>query len=59
MQSTGEGTFGVVLQAKAEDIAKSAPHRNIVAVKTPRGNAHYIIVIICIWYLINICLLKL
>lgn len=33
----GEGTFGIVLQAKAEHIVKSAPHRNIVAVKTPRG----------------------
>lgn len=33
----GKGTFGVVLQAKAEDIMKSAPHRNIVAVKTTRG----------------------
>ena len=33
----GEGTFGVVVQAKAEDIVKSAPHRNIVAVKTTRG----------------------
>ena len=35
--SIGKGTFGVVLQAKAEDIVKSAPHRNIVAVKTTRG----------------------
>lgn len=37
IDTAGEGTFGVVMQAKAEDIVKSAPHRNIVAVKTPRG----------------------
>ena len=35
--SAGKGTFGVVLQARAEDIVKSAPQRNIVAVKTPRS----------------------
>ena len=38
----GKGTFGVVLQAKAEDIVKSAPHRNIVAVKTTRGMCAFI-----------------
>ena len=33
----GKGTFGVVLQARAEDIVKFTPQRNIVAVKTPRS----------------------
>ena len=42
----GEGTFGVVMQAKAEDIVKSAPHRNIVAVKTPRGIYMYTCIIV-------------
>lgn len=33
----GEGTFGKVLQAKAEGIVEGAPKRNIVAVKTTKG----------------------
>ena len=34
---TGEGTFGLVRQARAEGIVESTPERNIVAVKTTRG----------------------
>lgn len=34
---TGEGTFGIVLLAKAEGIVKETPKRNIVAVKTHKG----------------------
>ena len=33
----GEGTFGLVRQARAEGIVESTPERNIVAVKTTRG----------------------
>ena len=33
----GEGTFGRVLQARAEGIVAASPYRNIVAVKTIRG----------------------
>lgn len=35
--NTGEGTFGVVLLAKAEGILKEFPERNFVAVKTNKG----------------------
>ena len=35
----GEGTFGLVRQARAEGIVESTPERNIVAVKTTRGKA--------------------
>ena len=35
--SVGEGTFGLVRQARAEGIVESTPERNIVAVKTTRG----------------------
>ena len=34
---TGNGTFGVVLLAKAEGIVTDAPDKNIVAVKTRKG----------------------
>ena len=34
---TGEGSFGRVLQARAEGIVKGLPDRNIVAVKACRG----------------------
>lgn len=33
----GEGSFGRVLQAKAEGIVRGLPDRNIVAIKTCRG----------------------
>ena len=33
----GEGTFGLVRQARAEGIVESTPERNVVAVKTTRG----------------------
>lgn len=46
--AVGKGTFGVVLQAKAEDIVKSAPHRNIVAVKTTRGMIIYYVYLLTI-----------
>lgn len=36
--TVGEGTFGKVLQAKAEGIVESTPERNIVAVKTVKGD---------------------
>ena len=39
----GEGTFGLVRQAKAEGIVESTPERNIVAVKTTRGNAFLLV----------------
>ena len=35
--AVGEGTFGKVLQAKAEGIVEGFPKRNIVAVKTTKG----------------------
>jgi len=35
---TGKGTFGIVLLAQAEGIVMDAPDRNIVAVKTQKGN---------------------
>jgi hypothetical protein len=34
---SGAGGFGQVLQARAEEIVKDSPGRNIVAVKTCRG----------------------
>lgn len=34
---TGEGSFGRVLQAKAEGIVPGMPDRNIVAIKTTKG----------------------
>ncbi len=34
---TGNGTFGVVLLAKAEGIVTDSPDKNIVAVKTRKG----------------------
>ena len=34
---SGEGTFGKVLQARAEGIVEGAPQRNIVAIKTTKG----------------------
>ena len=40
----GEGTFGLVRQAKAEGIVESTPERNIVAVKTTRGNAFLLVI---------------
>ena len=33
----GEGSFGRVLQAKAEGIVPGMPERNIVAIKTTKG----------------------
>ena len=36
----GEGTFGVVRQARAEGIVESTPERNIVAVKTTKRKIH-------------------
>ena len=35
--SVGEGSFGRVLQAKAEGIVPGMPDRNVVAVKTTKG----------------------
>ena len=40
----GEGTFGVVRQAKAEGIVESTPERNIVAVKTAKGMSTKVLV---------------
>ena len=34
---TGEGSFGRVLQAKAEGIVPGMPDRNVVAIKTTKG----------------------
>ena len=34
---TGEGSFGRVMQARAESIVAGMPERNIVAVKTTKG----------------------
>ena len=34
---SGEGTFGKVVQARAEGIVDGSPERNIVAVKTTKG----------------------
>ena len=34
---SGEGSFGRVLQAKAEGIVPGMPERNIVAIKTTKG----------------------
>jgi serine/threonine protein kinase len=36
---TGEGSFGRVLQAKAEGIVPGMPDRNVVAIKTTKENA--------------------
>lgn len=33
----GEGSFGRVLQAKAEGIVPGMPDRNVVAIKTTKG----------------------
>ena len=38
INSVGEGSFGRVLQAKAEGIVPGMPERNIVAIKTTKGN---------------------
>ena len=35
--SVGEGSFGRVLQAKAEGIVPGMPNKNVVAVKTTKG----------------------
>jgi hypothetical protein len=40
----GEGTFGLVRQARAEGIVESTPKRNIVAVKTTRGKVFLIVI---------------
>lgn len=37
--AVGEGTFGLVRQARAEGIVEGTPERNIVAVKSTRGKA--------------------
>lgn len=37
--STGEGTFGRVLQAKAQGIVEGKPDKNVVAIKMCRGKA--------------------
>ena len=37
LPSVGEGSFGRVLQAKAEGIVPGMPERNIVAIKTTKG----------------------
>ena len=34
----GEGTFGRVIQARAIGIVKDSPERNVVAIKTYRGD---------------------
>ena len=34
---SGEGSFGRVLQAKAEGIVPDMPNRNLVAIKTTKG----------------------
>ena len=34
---TGEGSFGRVLQAKADGIVPGMPDRNVVAIKTTKG----------------------
>ena len=36
-RSVGEGSFGRVLQAKAEGIVPDMPDKNVVAVKTTKG----------------------
>ena len=39
LSPAGEGSFGRVLQAKAEGIVPGMPERNMVAIKTTKGNA--------------------
>ena len=49
---TGEGSFGRVLQAKAEGIVPGMPDRNVVAIKTTKGTL-YITILIDIY--VHVC----
>lgn len=54
----GEGSFGRVLQAKAEGIVPGMPDRNVVAIKTTKGTLYkmYINIYIYICTCMYVCI---